>query len=86
MSAKTFAIRASVSGAAVVGLALHDWLGFDPLRWLGLALYLVCLAMFLRTLIRALVKMKKVTADLLVVSVMTVTLLDGQPLSGAIVA
>ncbi len=86
MSAKTFAIRASVSGAAVVSLALYDWLGFEPLRWLGLVLYVVCLAMFLRTLIRALVKMRKVTADLLLVSVMTVTLLDGQPLSGAIVA
>ena len=86
VSAKTFAIRASVSGAAVVSLALYDWLGFEPLRWLGLVLYVVCLAMFLRTLIRALVKMKKVTADLLLVSVMTVALLDGQPLSGAIVA
>ena len=86
MSAKTFAIRASVSGASVISLTLYDWLGFDPLRWLGLALYLVCLAMFLRTLVRALVKMRKVTADLLLVSVMTVALLDGQPLSGAIVA
>ena len=73
MSAKTFAIRASVSGAAVVCLALYDWLGFDPLRWLGLALYLVCLAMFLWTLVLSLVKMKKVTADLLVVSVMAVS-------------
>jgi heavy metal translocating P-type ATPase len=86
MSAKTFVIRASVSGAAVVSLMLYNWLGFEPLRWLGLVLYLVCLAMFLRTLVLSLVKMKKVTADLLVVSVMTVTLLDGQPLSGAIVA
>lgn len=51
MSAKTFAIRASVSGAAVVSLALYNWLGFEPLRWLGLALYVVCLAMFLLLLL-----------------------------------
>ena len=73
MSAKKFAIRASVSGASVISLALYNWLGFEPLRWLGLALYLVCLAMFLRTLVLSLVNMKKVTADLLVVSVMAVS-------------
>jgi heavy metal translocating P-type ATPase len=86
MSAKTFIIRALISGAAVISLALYGWLGFEQFRWLGLVLYIVCLAMFLRTLILSLVKMKKVTADLLIVSVMAVTLLDGQPLSGAIVA
>jgi heavy metal translocating P-type ATPase len=42
--------------------------------------------MFSRTLLRALVKMKKVTADLLVVTVLIVTFLDGQPLGGALVA
>jgi len=86
MSAKTFAIRASVSGAAAISLALYNWLGFEPLRWLGLALYVACLGMFLWTLTLSLVKMKRVTADLLVVSVVIVALLDGQPLSGAIVA
>ncbi|MBE9507435.1 MAG: hypothetical protein IMY86_05245 [Chloroflexi bacterium] len=36
-------------------------------------LYIVCLAMFLWTLILSLVKTRKVTADLLVVSVMAVS-------------
>jgi heavy metal translocating P-type ATPase len=42
--------------------------------------------MFAQTLLRALIKMKKITADLLVVTVLVVTFLDGQPLSGALVA
>jgi heavy metal translocating P-type ATPase len=42
--------------------------------------------MFAQTLLRALTKMKKITADLLVVTVLVVTFLDGQPLSGALVA
>ncbi|HIE13451.1 MAG TPA: cadmium-translocating P-type ATPase [Desulfotomaculum sp.] len=81
-----FAIRAAISGAAAIALGLYDWTGFEPLRWAGLALYLTCLAMFLRAFTLSLVKTKKVTADLLVVSVMIVALLDGKPLSGAIVA
>jgi Cu+-exporting ATPase len=86
MSSRTLWIRAGVSAGAIVGLALAQWREVVPLRWVGLAFYAVCLAMFARTLLRALVKMKKITADLLVVTVLVVTLLDGQPLSGALVA
>jgi heavy metal translocating P-type ATPase len=42
--------------------------------------------MFAQTLLRALLTMRKVTADLLVVTVLIVTLLNGQPLSGVLVA
>jgi cation transport ATPase len=86
MSVKTHIIRASVSGAAVISLLLYDWLGFAPIWWLGLVLYIICLVMFLQSLIRALVKMRKVTADLLVASMMIVALLGQQLLSGAVVA
>jgi Cu+-exporting ATPase len=65
---------------------LAQWWEVAPLRWVGLAFYAICLAMFAQTLLHALLKMKKVTADLLVVTVLVVTLLDGQPLSGALVA
>jgi Cu+-exporting ATPase len=86
MSSRALWIRAGVSAGAIVGLALAQWWEVVPLRWVGLAFYAVCLVMFARTLLRALVKMKKVTADLLVVTVLVVTFLDGQPLSGALVA
>jgi Cu+-exporting ATPase len=78
--------RAVAAGAAVVSLAIYNRLGIEPILWLGLALYLLCLAMFLGTLIRSLVKTRKVTADLLVASVMIVALASRQPLSGAVVA
>jgi heavy metal translocating P-type ATPase len=86
MSSRTLWIRAGVSACAVIGLALARWWDVAPLRWIGLVFYAICLAMLAQTLLGALFKMKKVTADLLVVTVLIVTLLDGQPLSGALVA
>jgi heavy metal translocating P-type ATPase len=86
MSARIFTLRTIVALAAVLGLALHAWTGMEWTRWFGLLCYVVCLAMYVRALFTALVRMRKVTADLLVVTVMVVSLLADQPLGGALVA
>ncbi len=56
------------------------------LFWLGIPFYLFCLALYLEAFLKAVLLMKKVSAELLIVLVMTVTLIDGEPLSGAMVA
>lgn len=86
MSTVVLIRRTVVALAAVLGLAVHQWIGSTPLKWLGLILYWICFAMYLRSLLAALIQTKRVTADLLVVTVMGVAYLAGQPLSGAMVA
>lgn len=86
MSARIFILRTIVALIAVLGLALHAWTGMGWIRWIGLLCYFLCLAMYVRALFTALVGMRKVTADLLVVTVMIVSLLANQPLGGALVA
>lgn len=86
MTAKVFVIRTLIALMSVMGLAVHGWTGLEQLRWLGLIFYFICFAMYLRALFIALTQTRRVTADLLVVTVMLVSLLAGQPLSGALVA
>lgn len=75
--------------AAVIPVILY---GLDALYnlpalyWLGLPFYLFCLALYLEGLLKSLLLLRKVSAELLIVLVMTVTLIDGAPLSGAMVA
>lgn len=54
--------------------------------WLGLPFYLICLLLYTQGLLKSLLLMHQVSAELLIVLVMTVTLIDGKPLSGALVA
>ena len=63
--------------------ALYD---LPALYWLGMPFYLLCLALYLEALLKSVLLMHKVSAELLIVLVMTVTLIDGSPLSGAMVA
>ncbi|CCK81439.1 heavy metal translocating P-type ATPase [Desulfobacula toluolica] len=86
MTAKIFIKRTIVAFTAVICFTLNSWTDFSPVKWIGMIFYFVCFAMYLKTLYLALFKMKKVTADLLVVTVMIVSLLAGQILSGALVA
>lgn len=86
MSAKVFITRTIVAIVAVLSLAVHIWTGLAPFEWLGLIFYAICFVMYTKALFFALTKTKRVTADLLVVTVMIVSLLAGQPLSGALVA
>ncbi len=70
---------------AVLGFALHEGLGYAPFLWLGMVFYCICLAMYTKALTVALVRTRKATADLLVVTVMVVSFIAGRPLSGALV-
>lgn len=86
MSAKTFLIRGMAALGAVLCFAGHGWTGHAILWWSGLLFYVVCFAMYTKALILSLFRTRRVTADLLVVTVMVVSFLAGQPLSGALVA
>ena len=77
-------VMAAVIPVVLFGLdALND---MPALQWLGMPFYLFCLALYLESLLKSLLVMRKVSAELLIVLVMTVTLIDGAPLSGAMVA
>jgi len=86
MSAKGFLIRGMVALGAVLCLAGHEWTGYAILRWSGLLFYVVCFGMYTKALLLSLFRTRRVTADLLVVTVMVVSFMAGQPLSGALVA
>lgn len=77
-------VIAAVIPVVMFGLdALYD---LPVLFWLGMPFYLVCLGIYLEALLKTILFMHKVSAELLIVLVMTVTLIDGAPLSGAMVA
>jgi len=84
--AKPFIQRAVVTGCTLFFLAVWSFVGVMPLFWLGLALYILSMGIFLHSLIRSIITNRRVTAELLIVSVMIVSLLNETPLSGAIVA
>ncbi|MDD2633933.1 MAG: cation-translocating P-type ATPase [Bacteroidales bacterium] len=86
MSPKKFIIRTAIALVAVLCLALDVWIEFPPVKYLGLIFYFICFAMYFKELYLALFKMRKITADLLVVTVMVVSLAANKPLSGALVA
>jgi len=77
-------VLAALIPVVLFGLdALYD---LPALFWLGIPFYLFCLAIYLEALLKTILFMRKVSAELLIVLVMTVTLIDGIPLSGAMVA
>ncbi|MCP4722331.1 MAG: cadmium-translocating P-type ATPase [Desulfobacteraceae bacterium] len=86
MSAKIFLKRTIVALVAVICFALNLKTGYLPVKWMGMVFYFICFAMYVKALYLALFKMKQITADLLVVTVMTVSCLADQFLSGALVA
>ena len=86
MSAKLFIARTLVALAAVAGLVVHKWTGIHLFLWIGLGCYAVCFLQYTHALWVALSRARRLTADLLVVTVMLVSLFSGQPLSGALVA
>jgi Cu+-exporting ATPase len=86
MSPKGFLISAFVALAAILSFAAHKWTGWEPFKWLGLIFYSICFFMYLKTLLFAIFRTRRLTADLLVVTVMGVSFLAGQPLGGALVA
>lgn len=86
MNSKVFLRRTIIAIIAVFCLFTYNWTDFKLALWVGYIFYFICFAMYVKALYMALSKTKKVTADMLVVVVMIVSLLAGQPLSGAMVA
>jgi Cu+-exporting ATPase len=86
MTAKVFALRTVMALVAVLSFAAYEGTGLETFRWIGLIFYTICFFMYLKALFLSLSQSKRVTADLLVVTVMVVSFLAGQPLSGALVA
>jgi 1,4-dihydroxy-2-naphthoate octaprenyltransferase len=41
MSAKVFVIRTVIALMAVLSFAVHNWTGFEPLKWLGLIFWVI---------------------------------------------
>ncbi|MDD2761909.1 MAG: cation-translocating P-type ATPase [Methylomonas sp.] len=79
-------LRVIAAVILVILFGLDGLYGLSVLFWLGIPFYLFCLAIYLEALLKTLLFMRKVSAELLIVLVMTVTLIDGTPLSGAMVA
>ncbi|NOR68997.1 MAG: cadmium-translocating P-type ATPase [Methylomarinum sp.] len=79
-------LRVIASIIPVVFFGLDALYGMPVLYWLGIPFYLFCLGIYLESFLKAALLMHKVSAELLIVLVMTVTLIDGEPLSGAMVA
>ncbi len=79
-------LRVIASVIPVLGFGLDAIYDLPILFWLGMPFYLFCLALYLEGLLKSILLMRKVSAELLIVLVMSVTLIDGQPLSGAMVA
>ncbi len=81
-----FLLRLLVVVPAIVFFVIHSIYQLSGFYWLGLPFYLLCLGLYLLGLLKALLIARQVSAELLIVLVMTVTLIDGKPLSGALVA
>lgn len=79
-------LRVIAAVIPVVLFGLDALYGLPALYWLGMPFYLFCLALYLEALLKTILLMHKVSAELLIVLVMTVTLIDGAPLSGSMVA
>jgi len=79
-------LRVIASIIPVVCFGLDTVYGMPVLNWLGMPFYLFCLGIYLESFLKAVLLMRKVSAELLIVLVMIVTLIDGEPLSGAMVA
>ena len=71
---------------SVLGFLFHRWSDIVLFMWVGNAFYFLCLAMYARAMLVTLKTTRRVTADLLVITVMVVSFLAKAPLSGALVA
>ena len=79
-------LRVIAAAIPVVFFAIDALFDQPVFYWLGLPFYLFCLGLYLEAFLKKALLMRKVSAELLIVLVMIVTLIDGEPLSGAMVA
>ncbi|RPH76903.1 MAG: hypothetical protein EHM80_13640, partial [Nitrospiraceae bacterium] len=81
-----FLLRLVAALIPVMLLAIEALYGILFFYQLAVPFYLFCLALHAYGLLKALILQRQVSAELLIVLVMAVTLIDGKPLSGALVA
>ena len=72
-------LRVIAAAIPVLCFALDAFYDMPVLYWLGIPFYLICLALYLEALLKTILLMHKVSAELLIVLVMIVTWLDGEP-------
>lgn len=81
-----FLLRLIAATLPVVFFAIDAIYAMHFFYWLGLPFYLFCLALYAYAFLKSLLLLQQVSAELLIVLVMAVTLIAGKPLSGALVA
>ncbi|HEY7317256.1 MAG TPA: cation-translocating P-type ATPase [Candidatus Binatia bacterium] len=81
-----FLLRLIAAILPVVFFAIDAIYAMHFFYWLGLPFYLFCLALYAYAFLKSVIRLRQVSAELLIVLVMTVTLIAGKPLSGALVA
>ncbi len=81
-----FLLRLVAALIPVILLAIEALFGIPFYYQLAVPFYLFCLTLYAYDLLKSLILQRQVSAELLIVLVMAVTLIDGKPLSGALVA
>lgn len=81
-----FLLRLVAALIPVMLLAIEALFGIPFFYQLAVPFYLWCLTLYAYGLLKSLILQRQVSAELLIVLVMAVTLIDGKPLSGALVA
>jgi hypothetical protein len=81
-----FLLRLIAAVIPVVLLAVDGLYDLPLFYRLAIPFYVFCLALYAYGLLQTLLLQRQVSAELLIVLVMAVTLIDGKPLSGALVA
>jgi heavy metal translocating P-type ATPase len=79
-------LRVIAALVSVLCFAGDQVFGYPALALAGTVTYIICLLLYAEGLFKTIILMHRVSAELLIVAVMVVTFLDGQPLSGALVA
>lgn len=79
-------LRVLTAVFSIICFAVDFFVYLPSVYWIGVVFYIFCLFLYFEGLLKSLILLHKVSAELLIVTVMIVTLIDGKPLSGALVA
>ncbi|MCD6530750.1 cadmium-translocating P-type ATPase [Candidatus Bathyarchaeota archaeon] len=78
--------RVVTAAISIVCFIVHSYFASIPVLLIGIIFYTLCLSSYLEGFLHNILLEHRVSAELLIVSVMIVSPLNGQPLSGALVA
>ena len=77
--------RVVTAAISIVCFIVHSYFASIPVLLIGIIFYTLCLSSYLEGFLHNILLEHRVSAELLIVSVMIVSPLNGQPLSGALV-